>query len=623
MRYLFFLIIVLGSSIVVEAQLETIEGLNPDGTNKGLDSMITRELPDTSYFDYYMIDNIDDVKIYSDTILTNVHQFDSSRRRDIDYFTTGNTGSSAMPIAYTPRTKSGFDLGFHQYDLYRIDESNFKFYKLNRPLNDLFFSPSQGQSSFMVKAKFAREFSDGISLSMDYFRVKETGFYNNQATKITSFGAGIAYQSPNNKYRLFVNLYNNNASEQFNGGITTDTLFGTEFYESLVNIPVYSKDATIRKADRSFVANQFYTLQKTEQWNLKLKHKIEINSSNYLFSDKIVSTSTDSILYGQFLTENRGIRTTLDHSFIYNYAGVSLSNKQFLNIEMGMDYKKINLSSDSKSNQLNSVFLRSRLNTLFYNIVGFEGNLSLGLVDYAGDFDLDGKVYIQRGDMNISGGIHLYRYTPSENQKYLEINAVPFWNKALEKTFGTKIYGQLSIPKTKTRLDISQSVENQLVYYNQDGQVAQYSNNISSTTMALTQGFRLWKFNYQGTVQYQVFSEDLYGLPPLFAKQSFYFESRVFKRLMQLQVGLDHRYIEYNQNLNYSPITGALYPTGLQKAEYQLVDAFLNFKISSLSVFVKQENIINLINGKVNYLIPGYPDNAARIRFGLRWFLMD
>ena len=578
---------------------------------------------DSAYYNYYHLTDIEKHTPYIDSTLSEFQQYDPARVGDIDYLHRGNPGSAATSIAYSPRTSSGFNIGYNAYDLYRIDEHNFKFFDLNRPINDLFFSPSQGQASFMVKAKFARSFSEGINLSMNYQRVLQSGFYDNQAVQNTSFGTGLHYASKSKKYQLITNLFVNNVSEQFNGGIATDTLFEDDFFNISQNIPVRIEDATIRKGEKKFVANQIYQLRDTSDWNIKLKHRLRVTGQDYRFSDAITTDSLDTVVYGDFLLETRGIRNAYKLNIIDNYAAVELVNKKSLSIEAGIDYARYQLDYTDRSETINSSFVRGKINTTFRDVVGFTGDVNLGLLDYAGDFDLGGNAFVDFKGNRLSGGLRLYNYTPNINHQYLSINSLLVWDNEFNKTYGTAVSGQLYIPKTKTTLGIKQSIENELVYFDNAGLPVQDDNTQSTTQLQIEQKISLWKFRYAVDFQYQVVSKDLYGLPPLFAKQSLYIEDRIFNDRMLVQLGADYRYIEFDQGLVFNPINASFYPTGESLAPYELLDVFLNFKISTFSVFVKQENFLDLFSTNINYLLPGQPDYNTRLRVGIRWFLLD
>lgn len=578
---------------------------------------------DSAYYNYYTIGDIENKTPYVDSILSGFQQYDPARLSDVDYLHRGNPGSASTSIAYRPRTESGFNIGYNVYDLYRIDENNFKFFDLNRPINDLFFSPSQGQASFMVKAKFARSFSEGINLSMDYQRLLHGGFYSQQAVKNTSFGSGLHYASKSKKYQLLTNIFVNNVSEQFNGGISTDTLFEEPFYNILANIPVNIRDAAIRKGEQQFVVNQIYQLRDTSEWNIKLKHKFAISGQDYRFSDETTDSTLDSLVYGGFIKETRGIRNAYQLNTLDNYAAIELANKKALSIEAGIDFTRYQLDFSDRNETINSSFFRGKIRTTFRDIIGFTGHVNLGFLDYTGDFDIGGNIFLDLKGNRLTGGIKIYNYTPNYNQQFLSINSINIWDNDFNKTYGTTVYGQLFIPATNTTFKINQSIENEVIYYDKLGQPVQDSGTLSTTQFGLSQRVNLWKFRYSLDFMYQIVSTDLFGLPPFFAKQSFYFEDRIFNDNMIIQIGADYRYIEFDQGLTFNPINASFYPTGEDFEKYDLLDVFVNFKISKFSVFLKQENFLDLFSTNLNYLIPTQPDYHSRLRLGVRWFLMD
>ncbi len=605
-------------------------GRNPTAEGGGFDTLRKKNVnvPDTTIYNYSYFDDLDQSEPYVDTLLNNFHRYDPTRKGDYDYLHMGNKGSASTSILYQTNTKSGLDIGIDQYRPYDIKIENFKLFDLNRPLNDLAFTPSQGQDNFIVNAKFARGFSDGISLHIDYQRINQTGFYDNQATKLTSIGSALQYLSENKKYRLITSYFSNNVDEEFNGGILTDTLFGLEFYEQLTSIPVVNtQNAESRRENRNFSIHQYLDLARSGEWDLEAQHRFSLLKDSYRFSDSDIDTdaATDSLLYGDFLIEERGIRSYWKTDQIQNYIGIKLGRGDLIRVSSGLEHSYISNSYESVDNNENSLFFNAGLKTQFAEYIDIKSKLRLGLLDYAGDFDLSGALAFSTNIFQISGTFEAYRRTPSITNRYFEVNGLALWDKPeLDKPFGTKISASLSIPTSKTRVQLNQSVETNLIYFTgAQAEPLQTKSGISTTSFLINQKLGLWKFKYDISFLYQIFTEDLFGLPPLSFKHKLYFEDRIFNNNMLIQLGIDHRHIQFDQGLSYSPVNARFYTTGSDFDQYNLYDIFLNFKISEFRVFLVQENMLGLFNNSFNAMLPNYTDYGSRFRLGVRWFLKD
>ncbi len=614
----------------LQALMGQFTGRNPTSTGGGFDTLSKKNVytPDTSIYNYSYFDDLDHKEPYVDSLLDNFHRYDPTRKESFDYLHLGNKGSASTSILYQGNTRSGLDVGIDQYRPYDIKIENFRLFDLNRPLNDLAFTPSQGQDNFIVNARFARGFSDGISIHIDYQRINQTGFYDNQATKLTSLGSAIQYLSESKKYRFITSYFSNNADEEFNGGILRDDLFGLEFYEQLTSIPVVNtQNAESRRENRNFSIHQYLSLAKKGEWDLEAQHRFSLLKDSYRFSDSDIDTdaATDSLIYGDFLIEQRGIRSYWKTDQVQNYIGMKLGRGDLIRVFAGLEHSYIRNNYESVGADENSLFLNTGLRTQLAKYIDLKSELRLGLLDYVGDFDIGGSLSFSTNIFQIAGKFEAYRRTPSITSRYFEVNGLALWdNPALAKPFGTKLGATLSIPKSKTSVELNQSVETNLIYFiNDQAEPLQTSSGISTTSFLVTQKLGLWKLKYDISLLYQIFSEDLFGLPPLSFKHKLYIEDRIFNNNMLIQLGVDHRFIQFNQGLSYSPVNARFYTTGDDFDPYNLYDIFLNFKISEFRVFLVQENMLGLFGNSFNAMLPNYTDYGSRFRLGVRWFLKD
>ena len=100
---------------------------------------------------------------------------------------------------------------------------------------------------------------------------------------------------------------------------------------------------------------------------------------------------------------------------------------------------------------------------------------------------------------------------------------------------------------------------------------------------------------------------------------------------MLFRVGFDVRYHDSWYAYNYMPLTGQFFVQRQAPVPaYPLVDVFASFRVQTLRVFFKMENIYSYLNQKgqakadaVDYETYHYPVPGPIFRFGLKWRLAN
>lgn len=174
---------------------------------------------DTFNFHYFYPDNIDEEYPYLDTTIQLFQNYDPARQQQWDYATIGNLGGAHFPFVYQPRQRGGFEVGFHQFDLYKTEYEDFAFFRLRKAFTRLHFTQGKTQQDTYSQALFSRNFSKGINFTLDFKRINHTGQYKNQKAENTSLAFGFWYQSPGRQYDAFISYVSNGIFQQENGGL--------------------------------------------------------------------------------------------------------------------------------------------------------------------------------------------------------------------------------------------------------------------------------------------------------------------------------------------------------------------------------------------------------------------
>ncbi len=601
-------------------------GVFQDTMNR--DSLFTKselEGPDTTIYNYYFLDNLDELTPFDDTSNYDLHRYNPVQFEGDDHLYLGNVGSSAIPIRYNPIKDVGLDFGFRQYDIYNIRLQDLKFYRVNRALNDLSYTPVGGQGNFIVKGKFYRNFANNTFLHIDYTRYLQEGFYTDQNTKTTNLAMTVDFQPNKGKYRGFISLVNNNNNEEHNGGVTDTTLYNNDFYGIRFRIPTRLFNAARRHQSQQIAYNQFVKLDSLlPGFKVVFRNQLSFDRGYYKYADTDVSV--DSTYYGPFWQEDRGLRNYISYNIYGADFHMQLSNAERFKWSNGLVFKYYDIDEEAQTTSQKSLIYQSTFSSRIANRFSLTANGQLGLWDFAGDFKLGGMLKWKANEsfLNISVGADAYNYTPTIEQQRIFANEIQVWNNDFDNTFGTRINGRLEIPKFNFSVALSQTVENNSIYRNQDGSPGQLEDILSTQELNIRHLLSWSVLRFKNDFLIQAFSDDRIIRPTYLSRHSLYFENLLFNNNLDIQIGLDYTHMNEYRGLAFSPFNGQFVPSNNPVAFYPLLDGFVNTKIDQFRVFFKFENIASFfLDQNINYHIEDYPLFDFKFRMGIRWLLKD
>ncbi len=275
-KHLFFFLVIslfFSTNFLAQRGGQTNSQQFPQGQGSGREKATAlqafRKIPkDSLLIFYYYIENPNEELPFQDTLLDNYfHQFDPARSRVLDHGTLGYFGSPTFPLFYQPSFRQGFEVGLHQYDLYKINVDDLQFYNLKRPYSDFYFSQGGSQDDIQLKGKFSRDFNKNVNVSIDYHRISQYGssapvryFYENQRARHTALAGGLTFKNDANTYQGFFAFSNNIHQQEDNGGIQSDTFFLQEDngFASTLAIPVWLDDAETRHSEQEVSYTHYY-----------------------------------------------------------------------------------------------------------------------------------------------------------------------------------------------------------------------------------------------------------------------------------------------------------------------------------------------------------------------------
>ncbi len=243
---------------------------------------------DTSDIFYFFAENPSLIFPFTDSLLNEFQQYDPTRQRVYDYAHLGNLGSAHRPLVYEPSFRRGFDIGFHQFDLYQTHLNDVPFYKIEQAYTKASFSQGPTQEDLYFTVQFSQNFANGINLVVDHKKINNIGSYDRQLARNNSSVFGMWYHAPTGRYDGFFTYIHNNLFQQDNGGIIepTDTI-----------IPPFQVDVTLQNAETKIITNEFSWRQYFYLNRGKKKSKTPtVDSLTAALQDSVLNPRLDSIL---------------------------------------------------------------------------------------------------------------------------------------------------------------------------------------------------------------------------------------------------------------------------------------------------------------------------------------
>ncbi len=599
---------------------------------------------DTSEIIYFFADKPSQEFVFSDSTLGRyVVQYDPIRRRAWDYVHLGHLGSAHQPVVFSPLPRSGFDLGFHQYDLYITDVRELPFYRITRPFTNLAYSQVSEQSNGFVEAQFSRNFADGINLSIDYKRINQLGTqtkYQRQDVQNTALAFGLWFEGPSQKYKGMLAFASNTIRQEDNGGIESAPQEVTGF-RSPTSAQVFLQQAETRHALRELMYTHYLNLRSAQdsarsvRRSYSVGHQISYASNSYKYFD--ISNRLSSFVYKSLLGDPRGFRHALSYEKLENSIRLKSfklapgkeereARSQRDLLEVGITHSLYSIDQEAADSTINTLFLNGKLNLALKDRLQLNAEAHLGVLDHVGDFRLTGELLLNfegLGALELRATNQLS--TPTLLQTRFFINQQQSWNNNFSKTLSTTLEATYIQPRIGLKATGRYHLLNNFIFRDTLGFPQQSGIPISVLQLILEENIKVGSFHLDNTLIFQSSSEDEIRLPAIFAKHSLYYQS-VWFNFLNIRLGADLRWqTDYRGNY-YHPLFGQYILQDREEvALYPSADVYATFRVTKFKAFFKVENVTqSIIPERLFYLNAYYPHSiASGFRVGFQWRFWD
>jgi len=572
----------------------------------------------------------------SDDTLPNedFRQYNPARRQLIDWGTLGNLGSSARPLLFETFARRGFDMGIHAFDLYHVQPEDLRFYRNTRSLTNVFFSQGRTQFDGMLNARFARTFAGGTNFSLDYRTINNIGQYRYQRDKHNALALGL-WIPVSRRYELFLIYARNVNRQEENGGIVTDTIFGSDAFSGPITAPIRLPDgrAYTRTDDQRYQLTQHLKFAgAVGKRELRATHSMTWALQNFKFAD--AGLEDDRSFFDTFLVDQRGLRNfidlkRLDNTFEISTFKAKKEGRPSDILSAGLAHSFFDLHEETRDTTFSNLFLTGKLAITPSERFAFVATANLGLLgDNFGEYQLNGDLSLGLGKAGqLRAGLRSQLYPPALLFQSLYVSKRPVWQNAFVKPVENSLSATYSLPLIGLEITARTHLLNNYLYYDQKGVASQTTSPVQVAQLILRENIRVGPIHLDNTIALQQNNRsDVLRLPDWFTKNSLYFSGKVFKKRMSLDAGFDFRLNSEFRPDGYQPLTAQFYlQDSLTQKPFPWLDAFISFKVQSFRLFFRYENLGTILWDKtaVNYQTAYYPQPFGTFRLGIGWRFMD
>lgn len=575
----------------------------------------------------------------------------------------GNFGNATQSLIFTPMFQSGWDHGFHAYDVYNFTVAQTRLYTTTRPYSEIAYLLGS-QSEQMIQLLHTQNIRPNFNASVQYRLINAPGFFQNQNTNHNNYRFTTWYQSRNKRYQNFLVVVGNKLQSGENGGIKDDgNYLDSVPFEERSTIPTQlgpnepgSRDffrsdiATgTRYTNATYLLRQQYDLGQKDSIvtdsiviplfypRLRIEHTISYSTYHYRFTDQ----TPDSDYYAR----KYNIRDTTNQFFLRDFWKRMINEfsiYQFPEAKNPQQFIRVGAALEN----LHGEFDSGLVTTKDYNFFLY-GEYRNKTRNKKWDIEAFGRFYVN----GLNGGdYHAFislRRLISRQLGFLQVgfqnvNRTPSWVYNPQSSFylGTpvsfnkentiNIFGSLEQPQRKLRLSGSYHFLSNYTYfknYYQPDQASAIFNVLQITAEKQVRLYRNWNWRTWVILQQKTGDAPI-NVPFFFTRNQVGYDGNLgFKNLL-ISMGLEVRYYSAFKPNGYSPAIGQFFLQDTLTATLKVpeIAAYAHFRIKSFTAYVRAENLNSFGGGGFNnnnIIIPDYPYPGLQIRLGIFWSFVN
>lgn len=633
---------------------------------------------------------------YEDSITVRIYHLDSIKPYKLDssvsdftrrfpvpatYITLGNTGTAAKSILFAPSMRTGWDPGFHTFDVYKWKLENIHFFNTTRPYTELNYELA-GNAEQIIEILHTQNIKPYWNFSLNYRLLNSPGFFRNQKTDHNNYQFTSWYQSRNKRYNNYLVLLDNNLQSGENGGIENESDLNNPAYDlNRLAIPTKIGGTPVSSYSSNFFSKALFTGNHYNEFTLLLRQQYDFGKK-----DSIVTDSTVIPLFFPRVRFEHTFKLTNAYYSFRDYPAYSQSQTNTPDSNYYSTYYNIHLP------QNDSLFFQDKWKQVSndFSIYQFPDAKNLQqFIKIGGELQLMHGTFFR--DSASSGSASLYNFighgeyrNHSKNQKWdmlangeLYLVGSNFGNyhayaslqRLLSNKFGslqigfentnrspsfifdprsgfyldvprkfsneniTHFFGSVYEPKLRLQLSADYYLMGNYLYITSFDKLQQENTLFNVLRINALKTFKVgrrWNWYAEVYVQQKTGAAQLH-IPTVFTRNRFMYEGNLGFKKLSAAFGLEVKYYTPYKADNYSPILGQFfYQDSVTISNLPDVDLFLHFRIRGFKAFLRAENLntARFSGGSFhfnnnNLSAPDYPTQGLNFRLGIYWSFVN
>ena len=280
--------------------------------------------------------------------------------------------------------------------------------------------------------------------------------------------------------------------------------------------------------------------------------------------------------------------------------------------------------------------IKSQGRTLHYRAMGELWTVGEDAGQLKLDFNSDVNFKLFGDTVTLAAHAHFYRLNPTYYQRHYHSKHLWWDNDDLSKETRTRIEGNFSYQKTRTKLRVAiEEIQNYtylgMSYLNEDNirkyltaGYHQHSGNINLLTAQLHQHFKLGVLNWENVLTYQNSSnKEVLPVPTFNIFTNLYLGFQI-ARVLSVELGASATYFSEYEVPDFCP---QLNQYAIQEnpdsrvtlGNFPFVDVYANLHLKRARFFIMMNNIAGSVGNKKQFLAPHYPLNDSVMHLGVSW----
>ncbi len=604
-----------------------------------------------------------------DTALHDFHIDYPYYREGVGDMSLGGLGQASQAIDFSKRARYQ-DFSFAQvFDSYINTPENVKFYNVKSPFTQFAYEES-GQKSYResnFNIVHAQNITPSTGFSLDYKARSTKGLYQRQDTK--NHNLALTASHTGRRYSIQGGYINNTIKTEENGGVVGLWTIVDSLFEMPIGVPMKLGDAEASNEYRNntiFFTQAFgVPLERFDERDFSMAnksafyigHSFEYSTWTKLYEDTRADYTDDRYsqnadgTYNEYTGEYYSdwfINPTVSRDSIRER---KLSNKLFIQAQpwgrdaivatvdggVGIDfyaYSQFGMDSyftgELERDTRVSWYAYGSAEGKVQRYMNWRGHAKIHPSGYkAGDLEIGGELelraYLRDRPLIVSGDVSVTSITPSYWYDNLFSNHYVY-NNSFIKENSTTISAKMIIPSINLELGVTESIADNLIYFNNDSEITQASSAVSVLGFYGRKNFRLGGLNLDHRVEVQSSSDQAVAPVPLMsAFLSYYYQFWVVNNVLRLQLGVDCRYTSAYAMPDYNPALSTFFnQTEEELGDYPYMDVYATAKWKRMRIILKYQHLNDGLFGNREYFsVANYPMNPGMFKIGFSWAFYD